>query len=130
MMILTVTDEKISSEDGAVWLCLKVTDPAAARRFCMAQDKPGIVYDVEIKAHKDKRSLDANQKRFTEAISKISETTKRCVCRKERLNPSRNAGAAGILGAWWRRGHPNSPVVLQCWPIMEAAILTSSRCRI
>ena len=41
MMILTVTDEKISSEDGAVWLCLKVTDPAAARRFCMAQDKPG-----------------------------------------------------------------------------------------
>lgn len=60
MMILTVTDEKISSEDGAVWLCLKVTDHAAARRFCMAQDKPGIVYDVEIKAHKDKRSLDAN----------------------------------------------------------------------
>ena len=45
MMILTVTDEKISSEDGAVWLCLKVTDPAAARRFCMAQDKPGQPHD-------------------------------------------------------------------------------------
>lgn len=60
MTTLTITDEKICSEDGVTWLCLKAADPAAARRFCMTQDKPGIVYDVEIKPHREKRSLDAN----------------------------------------------------------------------
>ena len=61
MTILTVTDEKISSEDGAVWLCLESDRPRCSPAVLYGAGlKPGIVYDVEIKAHKDKRSLDAN----------------------------------------------------------------------
>ena len=59
-MTLTFTDEKCIRDDSGTWLCLKVTDPAAARRFCMEQTKQ-IAFDAEIKEHREKRSIDANR---------------------------------------------------------------------
>ncbi len=56
-MKLTFTDARIEN-DGGVWLCLKVAEPAPARRFVMEQKKR--LYDVEIREHREKRSLDAN----------------------------------------------------------------------
>ena len=52
-MKLSFTDEKCMTEGGAVWLCLKVTDPIAARRFCMEQTK-SVTFDAEIHEHRDK----------------------------------------------------------------------------
>lgn len=57
MTLLTFTDARIQNDNG-VWLCLKVNEPAPARYFVMK--KQNILYDVEIKQHREKRSLDAN----------------------------------------------------------------------
>ena len=56
-MNLTFTDARIQNENGT-WLCLKVNEPAPARRFVM--EKQSRLYDAEIKQHREKRSLDAN----------------------------------------------------------------------
>lgn len=56
-MILTFSEARIQNDNG-LWLCLKVNDHAQARRFIMK--KRDRLYDVEIKQHQDKRSLDAN----------------------------------------------------------------------
>lgn len=56
-MNLTFTDARIKNDDGC-WLCLKVNEPAPARKFVM--DKQNRLYDAEIKQHRGKRSLDAN----------------------------------------------------------------------
>lgn len=44
--------------DGGVWLCLKVDEPAQARAFVLS--KKNQIFDLEIKRHMEKRSLDAN----------------------------------------------------------------------
>lgn len=56
-MTFTFNDSRIQNDNG-VWLCLKVNEPAPARQFVMKkQDR---LYDMEIKQHREKRSLDAN----------------------------------------------------------------------
>ena len=59
-MKISFTDERCEQEGGAVWLCLKVTDPISARRFCMEQKDSNALMDAEIKQHRERRSLDAN----------------------------------------------------------------------
>lgn len=56
-MNLTFKEARIQNENG-VWLCLKVNETAPARQFIMT--KQSRLYDVEIKQHRAKRSLDAN----------------------------------------------------------------------
>lgn len=56
-MTLTFTEARIQNDNG-VWLCLKVNEPAPARQFVMT--KQNRLYDLEIKQHREKRSLDAN----------------------------------------------------------------------
>lgn len=56
-MKLTFTEARIQN-DGGCWLCFKVREPAPARQFVMKkQDR---LYEMEIKQHREKRSLDAN----------------------------------------------------------------------
>ena len=46
-------------QDGdGVWVCLRVTAPAAAREFCATMQPK--LYDADLKIHREKRSLDAN----------------------------------------------------------------------
>lgn len=56
-MTLTFTEARIQNDNG-VWLCLKVNEAAPARQFIMK--KQNRLYDAEIKQHREKRSLDAN----------------------------------------------------------------------
>lgn len=56
-MTLTFTEARIQNDNG-VWLCLKINETAPARQFIMK--KQNRLYDAEIKQHRDKRSLDAN----------------------------------------------------------------------
>lgn len=56
-MTLTFTEARIQMDSG-VWLCLKVNEPAPARTFIL--DKQNRIYDCEIKQHRDKRSMNAN----------------------------------------------------------------------
>lgn len=56
-MTLTFTEARIQNDNG-VWLCLKINETAPARQFIMK--KQNRLYDVEIKQHREKRSLDAN----------------------------------------------------------------------
>ena len=56
-MITTFREARLDNECG-VWLCLKVDDPSMARNFIL--DKQNRLYDVEIKQHRERRSLDAN----------------------------------------------------------------------
>lgn len=70
-MKLTFTDAKISN-DGGVWLCLKVNEPAPARAFVIEHSGP---YDCEIKKHREKRSLDANAYLWT-LLDKLAQATR------------------------------------------------------
>jgi len=45
-------------DSGGVWLCLRVTAPAAAKEFCNTMQPK--LYDADLKVHREKRSLDAN----------------------------------------------------------------------
>lgn len=56
-MTLTFTEARIQNDKG-VWLCLKVNETAPARQFVIT--KQNRLYDLEIKKHREKRSLDAN----------------------------------------------------------------------
>ena len=73
-MKLSFTDEKCMTDGGAVWLCLKVTDPIAARRFCIEQTK-SVIFDAEIREHREKRSLEANAYAWV-LIGKLAEATR------------------------------------------------------
>lgn len=57
-------------DSGGVWLCLRVTAPAAAKEFCGTM-KPKL-YDADLKVHREKRSLDANAY-FHVLVGKIAE---------------------------------------------------------
>lgn len=70
-MKLTFSDAKISN-DGGVWLCLKVNEPAPARAFVM--ERSGL-YDCEIKKHREKRSLDANAYLWV-LLDKLAQATR------------------------------------------------------
>lgn len=56
-MTLTFREARIQNDIG-VWLCFKVAEPPLARKFVM--EKRDRLYDLEIKQHREKRSLDAN----------------------------------------------------------------------
>lgn len=56
-MTFTFSEARIQN-DGGAWLCLKINEPAPARKFVM--EKQQRLYDVEIRQHRDKRSLDSN----------------------------------------------------------------------
>ena len=45
-------------DSGGVWLCLRVTAPAAPKEFCGTMQPK--LYDADLKVHREKRSLDAN----------------------------------------------------------------------
>ena len=57
-MKLTFDDARLDL-NGGTWLCLKVREPAPARRFVL--EKKRRLYDLELKEHREKRSLDANR---------------------------------------------------------------------
>lgn len=57
-MTLTFTHARIQN-DGGVWLCCKIKEDANARQFIM--EKKDCLYDLEIKQHREKRSLEANK---------------------------------------------------------------------
>lgn len=56
-MNLTFSEARLDL-DGGVWLCLKVNEPAPAREFILTKQEG--VYDLTVKRHREKRSLDAN----------------------------------------------------------------------
>jgi len=56
-MNATFKEAKITAEDG-LWLCLKVNEAAPARAF--VYNMKDRLYDLVIKEHREKRSLDAN----------------------------------------------------------------------
>lgn len=56
-MNLTFTEARIKNDNG-VWLCLKVNEPAMARKFVLEMAKK--VYLITIKPFRKKRSNDAN----------------------------------------------------------------------
>lgn len=56
-MNLTFDDARLDL-NGGTWLCLKVREPAPAKRFVLERHKR--LYDLEVKEHREKRSLDAN----------------------------------------------------------------------
>lgn len=74
-MTLTFTDARIQNDNG-VWLCLKVNEPAPARRFVM--ENQARLYDVEIKQHRERRSNDANRYMWAllDKLSDVLHTTK------------------------------------------------------
>lgn len=74
-MTLTFTEARIQN-DGGVWLCLKVNETAPARQFIMK--KQNRLYDAEIKQHREKRSLDANNYLWAllDKLSDVLHTTK------------------------------------------------------
>jgi len=57
-------------DSGGVWLCLRVTAPAAAKEFCGTMQPK--LYDADLKIHREKRSLDANAY-FHVLVGKIAE---------------------------------------------------------
>ena len=57
-MKVTFRDAKILTDETGVWLCLRPEEAAPCRGFVLG--KKDARYDAEIKAHRDKRSLDAN----------------------------------------------------------------------
>ena len=56
-MNLTFDDARLDL-NGGTWLCLKVREPAPAKRFVLERRKR--LYDLEVKEDREKRSLDAN----------------------------------------------------------------------
>ena len=56
-MNLTFDDARLDLRDGT-WLCLKVREPAPAKRFVL--ERRNRLYDLEVKEHREKRSQDAN----------------------------------------------------------------------
>ena len=54
---MTFDDARIEINEGT-WLCLKVREPAQAKAFVLNRGKS--LYDVDVKKHREKRSLDAN----------------------------------------------------------------------
>lgn len=70
-MKLTFTKARIQYEDGA-WLCLKVNETAPAHSFVLKQKDR--LYDLEVKEHREKRSLDANAYAWV-MMDKLAEAT-------------------------------------------------------
>lgn len=56
-MNLTFKEARLE-QDGGCWLCLKVQEPAPARKFVLTHKDR--LFDCEIKEHREKRSIDAN----------------------------------------------------------------------
>ena len=56
-MKLTFREARLE-QDGGCWLCLKVQEPAPARKFVLTHKDR--LFDCEIKEHREKRSIDAN----------------------------------------------------------------------
>lgn len=74
-MTLTFEEARIQNDNG-VWLCLKVAEPAPARTFVMK--KKDHLYDLEIKQHREKRSLNANDFMWAllDKLADVLHTTK------------------------------------------------------
>ena len=69
-------DEARIQMDGGVWLCLKVKDPAPARAFVV--EKKAVLYDCQVKQHREKRSRDANNYCWVllDKLASVLRTTK------------------------------------------------------
>lgn len=70
-MKTSFTEAKCMIDNAAVWLCLKIQDEAAARKFCL-EHRNGL-YDVSLTPHKEKRSKDANAY-FWALVNQLSES--------------------------------------------------------
>lgn len=70
-MTLTFNEVRIQN-DGGLWLCLKVNEPAQARRFVLEMEKK--VYQLVIKLFRKKRSNDANAL-YWEMCGQLSRAT-------------------------------------------------------
>lgn len=57
-MNATFEEARVEQMDGAFWLCLKVKELPEARKFILGMKKS--LYDLTVKKHREKRSLDAN----------------------------------------------------------------------
>lgn len=77
-MNLTFSEARIQL-DGGVWLCLKVKEPALARQFVLAMKN--VLYSLDIKEHRKKRSLNANAYMW-ELLDRLAESLG---CTKEEL---------------------------------------------
>lgn len=56
-MKLTFKEARLKHDNGC-WLCLKVNEPAPARKFVLTHKDR--LYDCEVTEHREKRTLDAN----------------------------------------------------------------------
>lgn len=97
---------------SGLWLCLRVENRAAARRFVMERkDKP---YDAEFTLHREKRSLDANAYfwvlcgKLAAALgvrkSEIYRELIREIGENFEILPIRKDAAGRFIAAWERNG--------------------------
>lgn len=71
-MTLTFKKAKIQKDEDGFWLCFRVTEIAPARAFVL--DIKDRLYDLVIKEHREKRSLDANAYAWV-LMDKLAEAT-------------------------------------------------------
>lgn len=80
MKAMTFQEAKLVNEDG-LWLCFRVNEPAPARQFVLTKKQR--LYDLEIKEHREKRSLDANAYAWVlmDKLAEATHTTKESIYR-------------------------------------------------
>lgn len=71
-MNLTFHEAKIDRDDTGTWLCFRVNELAPARAFVL--NIKNCLYDLLVKEHREKRSLDANAYAWV-LIDRLAEAT-------------------------------------------------------
>ena len=71
-MDLTFREAKIERDENGTWLCFRVNELAPARAFVL--NMKNCLYDLLVKEHRDKRSLDANAYAWV-LIDRLAEAT-------------------------------------------------------
>ena len=109
-MTLTFSDARIQN-DGGIWLCVKANETAQARKFVLEMERRP--YDLTIKQHREKRSLDANAyywKLCGELAKATGDTTDNIYLRHIRdignyETLCMTAGAVTDFERHWKSGH-------------------------
>jgi hypothetical protein len=63
---------KIERDDAGAWMCFRINELAPARAFVL--NKKNCLYDLQVKEHREKRSLDANAYAWV-LMDKLAEAT-------------------------------------------------------
>lgn len=71
-MNATFRDAKIERDEAGAWMCFRINELAPARAFVL--NKKNCVYDLQVKEHREKRSLDANAYAWV-LIDRLAEAT-------------------------------------------------------